>query len=169
VARGKGARGSSWFLVFGLRQSLFPSDLRNPDSPTHPWSLIPCPFLSTLRPCVVINSWGAITPTTGASLESSKVTYLKRPPTRCPASSLPKVRTRVREVSRTARLNIWPALSTLERTESSVMVVRHMAKILLWKSLAYRARQSTTNRDPSTSRDGSRCSPSCCAQDDIPL
>jgi hypothetical protein len=53
-----------------------------------------------------VYSWGAITPTTGASPGSSRVTCLVSARTRCPASSLPKVRTRVREVSRTARLNI---------------------------------------------------------------
>jgi hypothetical protein len=62
------------------------------------------------------------------------VTYLYSARTRCPASSLPKVRTRVREVSRTARLNIWPALSTIERIEISVMVVRHIPEIFLWKT-----------------------------------
>src|SRR5260221_7180219 len=53
----------------------------------------------------VTNSLEVITPTTGGSPESSRVTCLKRARIlRCPASSLPKVRTRGREVSRTARL-----------------------------------------------------------------
>jgi hypothetical protein len=75
------------------------------------------PLLSLPWPCGVIDSWGAMTSTTSAV-----------PRRRCAHRSAGCL-------ARTARLNIWSAGSTVQRMEFSVMGVRHMAEILLWKSL----------------------------------
>jgi hypothetical protein len=90
---------------------------------------------------VVAYSWGAITLTTGASPGSSRVTYLQSARTACPASSHPtvrtKARTRAREVSRTARLNI-PACSIDRRATKNLSHGRHHNRVYLWETAARR-------------------------------
>jgi hypothetical protein len=104
------------------------------------------------RPCVVTYSWGAITPTTGASPGSSRVTYLQSARTRCPASSLPKVRTRVREVSRTARLNISAcSFDARENRNLSHGRSSHDGDFCLWKTSTPDFEPQTADLRPQTS------------------